>query len=60
MRYRVLAAAFLVLSAAALQSTVMGHFEVFSVRPNILITLALVIALLRCSVEAASWGSPLD
>ncbi|NLW03577.1 MAG: rod shape-determining protein MreD [Clostridiaceae bacterium] len=56
MRYRVLAAAFLVLSAAALQSTVMGHFEVFSVRPNILITLAVVIALLRGSVESGIMG----
>ena len=56
MRYRIVAAAFLVLAAAVLQSTVMGYLEVFSVRPNILITLAVVIALLRGSVESGIMG----
>lgn len=56
MRYRVLTAVFLVLAAAVLQSTVMGYLEVFSVKPNILITLAVVIALLRGSFESAVMG----
>jgi len=56
MRYRILAAAFLIMAAAVLQSTVMGYLEVFSVRPNIIITLAVVIALLRRTLESAIMG----
>jgi rod shape-determining protein MreD len=59
MRYRIVAAAFLVMAAAVLQSTVMGYLEVFSVRPNILITLAVAIALLRGTVESAIMGAVL-
>lgn len=56
MRYRILSAAFLILAAAVLQSTVMGYLEVFSVRPNILIVMAVVIALLRGPLESAIMG----
>jgi len=56
MRYRILAAVFLVMASAVLQSTIMGYLEIFSVRPNILITLAVVIALLRGTVESGIMG----
>ena len=56
MKYRILAAVLFVLSAAVLQSTVMGYLEVFSVKPNIIITLAVTIALLRGTWESGIMG----
>lgn len=56
MRYRILAAVIFVLSAAVLQSTVMGYLEIYSVRPNIIIALAVVVALLRGSLESGIMG----
>lgn len=51
-----MAAAFFVLAAALLQSTVLGYLEVFSVRPNIIIALTVVISLLRGPLESAIMG----
>lgn len=56
MKYRVMTALFLVLTAALLQSTLLGYIEIFSVRPNLLIVLTVVTALLRGTVESAVMG----
>jgi rod shape-determining protein MreD len=56
MRYRILAAVFLILAAALLQSTLLGYIEIFSVRANIMITLTVVISLLRVPLESAIMG----
>ncbi len=56
MKYRVMTALFLVLTAALLQSTLLGYIEIFSVRPNLLIVMTVVTALLRGTVESAIMG----
>ena len=56
MKYRITIAAVLVWVAAFLQSTVLEYIEIFSVRPNLLIVMLVVIALLRSPVESAVMG----
>jgi rod shape-determining protein MreD len=53
MRYRILTAIALIWTAAFLQSTVLEHLEVFSIRPNLLLVLMVVISLLRPTSESA-------
>jgi len=56
MRYRVMAAVILIWIAAFCQSTLLEYFEIFNVRPNILIVLMVTVALLRSVVESAAMG----
>ncbi len=56
MKYRIMTALFLVLTAALLQSTLLGYIEIFSVRANLLIVMTVVTALLRGTVESAIMG----
>ncbi|HHU90149.1 MAG TPA: rod shape-determining protein MreD [Clostridiaceae bacterium] len=56
MRYRVMAAVFLIWITAFCQSTLLEYLEIFNVRPNILIVLMVIVALLRSTVESAAMG----
>ena len=56
MKYRIMAAIVLVWTAAFFQSTLLEYIEIFSVRPNLLIVLTVVVALLRSPVESAVMG----
>lgn len=56
MKYRIMSGLFLVLTAALLQSTLLEYLEFFSVRPNLLIALTVVTALLRGTMESAIMG----
>jgi rod shape-determining protein MreD len=46
----------LVWSAAFFQSTILEYFEIFSIRPNLLIVLMVIVALHRNPVESAAMG----
>lgn len=56
MKYRILAAIGFFWSAAFLQSTVFEHIEIFSVKPNLLLVLMVIVALLRPTTESAIMG----
>ncbi len=56
MKYRIMAAIVLVWTAVFLQSTLLEYIEIFSVRPNLLIVLTVIVALLRSPVESAVMG----
>ncbi|MCX7774167.1 MAG: rod shape-determining protein MreD [Clostridia bacterium] len=53
MKYRIAAAVILVWTAAFFQSTFLQYIEIFSIRPNLLIVLMVIVALLRSPVESA-------
>ncbi len=56
MKYRIMAAIAFVWTAAFLQSTVFEHIEVFSIKPNILMVLMVIVSLLRSTYESAAMG----
>ncbi len=56
MKYRIMAAIVLVWTAAFFQSTLLEYIEIVSVRPNLLIVLTVIVALLRSPVESAVMG----
>ncbi len=56
MKYRVMAAVILIWITAFCQSTILEYLEIFNVRPNILIVLMVIVALLRGTVESAGMG----
>jgi len=53
MKYRVFAAGVLIMMGAFFQSSVLEYIEIFNIRPNILIVLAVIVSLLRSPVESA-------
>ncbi len=53
MKYRVIAAAALILMGAFFQSTVLEHIEIMNIRPNLLIVLMVIVSLLRGPTESA-------
>lgn len=54
MKYRIMAAVAAVWAAAFLQSTVLEYLEVFAVRPNLMIVLMVITALLRNPYESGA------
>jgi rod shape-determining protein MreD len=56
MKYRVIASILIIWIAAFFQSTVLECIEIFNVRPNLLIVVTVIIALLRNSFESAVMG----
>jgi len=55
-KYRVVAAVILIWITAFCQSTLLEYIEIFNVRPNILIIMMVIVALLRSTVESATMG----
>lgn len=64
MKYRIISAAVLVWISAFFQSTILDSIEIFGVRPNLLIVMAVIVSLLRSPVESAimalSFGLTMD
>lgn len=56
MKYRITAAIILIWTAAFFQSTILEYIEIFSIRPNLLIVLMVIIALHRSPAESAAMG----
>mgnify|MGYP000403927875 CR=1 FL=1 len=56
MKYRLTAAALLILCAAFFQTTILGYIELFGVRTNVLMVLTVIAALLRTPIESAIMG----
>lgn len=56
MKYRVIAAAILIWITAFCQSAILEYIEIFNIRPNILIVLMVIVALLRGTMESATMG----
>lgn len=46
----------MVWTATFLQSTILGYIEIFSVRPNLMLVLMVIVALLRSPIESAAMG----
>ena len=54
MKYRIMATIALVWTAAFFQSTVLEYIEIFTIRPNLLMALMVIVALLRDPSESAA------
>ena len=54
MKYRILTAIVMVWAAAFFQSSFLGYIEVFSIRPNLMIVLMVIIALTRNIFESTA------
>lgn len=56
MKYRTIAAIAFIWSAAFIQSTLFENIRLFNVKPNLLIVLMVIVALLRSTHESAIMG----